>query len=92
MPNADGALLPGMFVDVSLYSGVAKRPVVPRTAVFPTADEQSVYVVKDKHLELRIVKVGVEAGDAIAVEEGVKPGEVVVVNPSPSMTDGAPVE
>ncbi len=92
VPNADGALLPGMFVDVSLHSGVVKRPVVPKAAVFSSADEKSVYVVKDEQLELRIVKPGVEAGDAIAVEEGVKPGEVVVVNPSPSLTDGAKVE
>jgi RND family efflux transporter MFP subunit len=90
--NGDGALLPGMFVDASLYAGERPMPVVPKVAVFATGEEKSIYVVNDKHLELRIVKLGVEAGDAFAVDEGAKAGELVVLNPSPAMTDGAPVE
>lgn len=92
VPNADGALLPGMFVDVSLHAGERPMPVAPKSAVFDTGQEKSLYVVKDKRLELHIIKLGVEAGDGVAVEEGAKAGDVVVVNPSPSLSDGAPVE
>ena len=92
VPNDDGALLPGMFVDVSLHTGERPRPVVPKSAIFPTGQEKSLYVVTDRHLELRIVNVGVEVADGVALEEGAKAGEVVVVDPTPSMSDGAEVE
>ncbi len=92
VPNADGALLPGMFVEVRLHAGERVAPVVPRAALFTTGQEQSLYVVKDRRLELRIVKLGVEAGDAFVLEEGAAAGETVVVNPSAEMADGAAVQ
>jgi membrane fusion protein, multidrug efflux system len=90
--NDDGALMPGMFVDVSLHTGERPRPVGPKSAIFVTGQEKSVYVVKDGHLELRIVNVGVEVEGGVALEEGVKAGEIVVVDPTPSLSDGAEVE
>ncbi len=90
--NPDGALLPGMFVNVNLVAGQQERPVAPKSAIFDTANEKSLYVVKDGVLELRIVKLGVEQGDVVAVEEGVAPGERVVVRPAPSLYDGQAVE
>jgi len=90
--NDDGALLPGMFVDVSLHTGERPRPVSPKSAIFATGQEKSLYLVKDRHLELRIVNVGTEVEDGVALEEGAKAGEVVVVDPTPSLSDGAEVE
>jgi membrane fusion protein, multidrug efflux system len=92
VPNADGALLPGMFVEVSLRAGTHPMPVVPKTALFATEQEKSLYAVRDHHLELRIVKPGVEAGDEVALEEGAKPGELVVINPSSALRDDQPVQ
>jgi len=92
VPNDDGALLPGMFVDVSLHTGERPRPVVPKSAIFLTEQEKSLYVVIDHHLELRIVNLGVEVGDSVSLEEGAKAGEVVVLDPTPSLSDGAEVE
>jgi membrane fusion protein (multidrug efflux system) len=90
--NDDGALLPGMFVDVSLYAGERQRPVVPQSALFATGQEKSLYVVKEGHLELRIVNVGVEVEGGVALDEGVKAGEIAVLDPSASLSDGAEVE
>jgi membrane fusion protein, multidrug efflux system len=92
VPNDDGALLPGMFVDVSLHTGERPRPVVPKSAIFATGQEKSLYVVTNRHLELRIVNVGVEVPEGVALDEGVKAGEVAVVDPTPAMSDGAEVE
>lgn len=92
VPNDDGALLPGMFVNVSLHAGERTLPVVPASAVFDTGAERSLYVVKEGRLELRIVKTGFEADGAVAVEEGVTAGEMVVLKPTPAMSDGALVE
>ena len=90
--NDDGALLPGMFVDVSLYAGERQRPVVPPSAIFLTGQEKSLYVVKEGHLELRIVNVGVEVEGGVALDEGVKAGEIAVLDPAASLSDGAEVE
>jgi membrane fusion protein, multidrug efflux system len=92
VPNADGALLPGMFVELSLHSGEQRMPTVPKSALFELGQEQAVYFVKDKQLELNIVKLGVEAGEWRALEEGGQVGDIVVLNPSAQMADGLPVE
>jgi RND family efflux transporter MFP subunit len=89
--NTDGALLPGMFVDANLRTGDNSRPVVPVSAVFASGSEKSVYVAKSGHLEQRIVRIGVRAGEFVAVEEGVKAGEFVVTNPPSANSDGAPI-
>lgn len=65
VPNADGALLPGMFVELKLHSGERRMPAVPKSALFELGQEQAVYLVKDKTLQLNIVKLGVEAGDCL---------------------------
>jgi len=91
--NPDGALLPGMFVNANVDVGQHPMPVVPKSAVFSTGEDSSLYVVVNQHLELRIVMLGVQAGDDVAVEDrGVHAGDSVVINPSPSLYDGAPVE
>ncbi|MET0384730.1 MAG: efflux RND transporter periplasmic adaptor subunit [Polyangiales bacterium] len=92
VPNADGALMPGMFVNVSLHAGEHPMPVVPKNAVFATGDEKSIYVIEDKHLTLRIVKLGVEAGEDVALEEGAGAGELAVLKPTASLSDGARIE
>ena len=51
-----------------------------------------VYVVKeDSTAELRLVKTGQAQGDLIVIEEGVKPGEKVVVNGQLGVTPGGKV-
>jgi len=92
VPNADGALLPGMFVSASLHAGTRVMPVVPRSAVFAVGDDRGLYVVKDHRLEQRVVLLGAEAGDDVAIEAGATTGELVVITPKPSMFNGAQVE
>lgn len=90
--NADGALLPGMFVSASLNVGERAMPVVPRSAVFAIGQERGLYLVKEHRVEQRLVVLGPGAGDDVAIEDGVARGDVVVSNPTPSLFDGAPVE
>lgn len=92
VPNGDGALLPGMFVELNLHSGELNMPAVPKSAIFKLGEELAVYLVRDKHLELNILKLGAEAGDWQAVEEGAQTGDIVVLNPTAQMADGLPVE
>ncbi|AKV00452.1 putative Co/Zn/Cd efflux system membrane fusion protein [Labilithrix luteola] len=92
VPNADGALLPGMFVDVDVVTGEVPMPVVPKSAVFDVGADKSLYVVESGQLVRRIVKPGVASGDLLAIEEGVTKGDVVVVDPSPSLEGGQLVQ
>jgi membrane fusion protein, multidrug efflux system len=92
VPNPDGVLLPGMFVDANLQVGERPVPVIPRSAVVTTGQDSSIFVVKDRLLVLRTLLLGANLGDLVAVEEGAVPGDVVVTNPTPAMFDGAPVE
>lgn len=92
VPNGDGALLPGMFVDVDVVTGEVPMPVVPKSAVFDVGADKSLYVVNAGQLVRRIVKPGVVSGDLVAIEEGVTKGDVVVVDPTPSLADGQLVQ
>jgi len=52
-----------------------------------------VYVLKDdRTVSLRPVKIGVTEGANVAVDSGVSPGEVVVVEGSDRLRDGAKAE
>jgi multidrug efflux system membrane fusion protein len=52
-----------------------------------------VYVLKDDHtVSLRLVKTGVSEGESVAIESGLAPGEIVVVEGSDRLRDGAKAE
>jgi len=81
VPNADRRLWPGQFVNVRLVlATLPKAVLVPVAATQDSAKGPFVYVVKeDSTAELRPVKLGQRQGDSIVVEQGVKPGERVIV-------------
>jgi membrane fusion protein (multidrug efflux system) len=90
--NKDHALLPGMFVTAKLPVGKVQSAVVPARAIVRKDETDSVFVVVDGHLEERIVQLGPKVGDLVAVADGVKKGEPVVVSPPPGAADGVPTE
>jgi membrane fusion protein (multidrug efflux system) len=90
--NHDGALLPGMFVTAHLAIGQTKLPVIPKNAIVVRDSGQSVFVVATGRLQQRVVQPGAEIGDNVAITDGLKSGEVVVVNPTSAAVDGALVE
>jgi membrane fusion protein (multidrug efflux system) len=90
--NGDHALLPGMFVTAELPIGEVTSPVVPATALVRHDDTQSLFAVVDGHLEERVVQLGPKVGDLVAIADGIKKGEQVVLVPPPGAADGAQVE
>jgi multidrug efflux system membrane fusion protein len=80
--NANGALWPGQFVNVVLtLDTIQNATVVPAVAVQNGQQGQFVYVVKpDNTVESRIVKVGRAFGTRMIIEQGVAPGDTVVVD------------
>jgi multidrug efflux system membrane fusion protein len=91
--NSDRRLWPGRLVKVRLVlSTLHSAVLVPAVAPQMSAKGQFVYVVKeDSTAELRLVKTGQQQGDLVVIEDGVKPGEKVVVNGQLGVTPGGKV-
>src|SRR5262245_34744839 len=84
--NEDGTLFPNQFVNVGVK-------LVPTPAVQRGSQGTFVYVLKDdKTVSLRPVKTGVTEGENVAIESGVAPGEIVVVEGNDRLRDGAKAE
>jgi len=67
--------------------------LVPNAAVVRGGQGTFVYVIKeDRTVELRKVGVGVAEGDSLSIESGLAPGELVVVEGSDRLRDGAKVD
>lgn len=80
-PNPDGLLLPGQYVGVVLTVGAPNRKtVVPQAAVQENQAGRFVLVVDgDNRVATRIVQTGQRVGTGWVVEQGLEPGEMVIV-------------
>lgn len=92
--NADHALFPNQFVNVRMKLDTLRDAVVvPTSAVQRGAQGFFVYVVRpDQTVAVRAVKPGTVDGQRIAIAEGLAPGEVVVIDGTDRLRDGARVE
>jgi membrane fusion protein (multidrug efflux system) len=81
LPNPEGMLIPGGIVDVIVDRGAPQSSlVVPQSAV--QLDQAGRYVMvvgPDKKVEQRRIVTGVEQGRDIVVTQGLKEGELVIV-------------
>jgi multidrug efflux system membrane fusion protein len=92
-PNADRALWPGQFVDVTLRLRTEPHAlVVPSAAVQAGQQGQFVYVVSDDaRAELRQVRVDRVEGSESVIASGLSAGETVVIDGQLRLTPGAHV-
>jgi membrane fusion protein, multidrug efflux system len=92
--NKDQALVPGMFSKVILGSAETVPAVlISDRYVVTDQDKKVVYVVgKDNMVEYRLVKLGDMAGKLRIVEEGLQPGERIVVKGLQRIRPGMPVQ
>jgi membrane fusion protein (multidrug efflux system) len=90
LPNPDGKLRPGMFVDVEVTTGANTRVIaLPASAISYAPFGDSVFIVTDfpgpagkpyRGVREQFVKLGGTRGDQIAVLSGVKAGDEVVTS------------
>jgi RND family efflux transporter MFP subunit len=80
LANPDGALKPGMFAKVTLFTGETVRGVaVPESAVVDDGGKPVVFVMDSGETFFkRAIRPGVRSGGFVQVLEGVKEGERVV--------------
>jgi membrane fusion protein, multidrug efflux system len=92
-PNDDNMLFPNQFVNARLLVDTKRDAViVPAPAVQQGPNGTFVYVVgSDSTVEVRSVAVGPTEGDETAIESGLSPGDVVVVDGVDKLQKGTKV-
>jgi multidrug efflux system membrane fusion protein len=92
--NADDALFPNQFVNVQLLVETRKgMTVIPNGAVQRGSQGPFVFVAEpDNTVSVRQLKLGPVSGELVVVNDGVKPGDRVVVEGTDRLRAGAKVE
>lgn len=93
-PNQDNALFANQFVNIRMLIDVKQgATVVPTAAVQRGSQGTYVYVMTDDQtVSVRKVKTGTVEGDVVAIDDGIKPGENVVVDGTDKLREGAKVQ
>ncbi len=91
VPNGDGLLKPGMFLNVHLSRGTADVLVVPEESLVPEQGDVFVYVVQDGKASKRKIQTGQRAVGTVQVTDGLQAGEIVVTEGTQKLRDGARV-
>ena len=91
--NQDGSLFPNQFVNIQLLVDTLQNAtLIPNAAIQRGAPGTFVYLVKpDDTVTLRPVKLGPSAGERIAIESGLAPGDKVVVDGADKLKEGAKI-
>ena len=89
LPNRNGILLPGAYVQVELPLAGSRTLVVPTNVLLFRAEGTRVAAVDAAHkVHLKPVTLGRNLGESIEVVDGIAAGERLVVNPSDSLGEG----
>jgi RND family efflux transporter MFP subunit len=90
VPNRDGALIAGSFVQVALtVAGLAANVVVPTDVLLFRPEGPRVALVDAEGIvHLRTVKLGTDFGDAVEVKSGLDAGVRIITHPADSLSDG----
>lgn len=92
--NDDYSLFANQFVNARMLLEVRHNTtLIPAAAVQRGTQGSFVYVVKnDSSVTVRPVKPGPTEGETVAIDEGLAPGEVVVIDGTDKLREGAKVE
>ncbi len=89
LPNRNGTLLPGAYVQVALDLPGATTLTIPANVLLFRAEGIRVATVDDGgRVTLRAVRIGRYLGESVEVLDGVEARDRLVLNPSDSLADG----
>jgi RND family efflux transporter MFP subunit len=89
LPNKDGTLLPGSYVEVALPGSKVQSFIVPSNALLFRAEGPRMAVVgADNHVHLAPVTIGRELGQSLEITSGVDAHDAIIINPPDSINDG----
>lgn len=91
--NADQQLFPNQFVNVKLWLNTQRNvTIVPAVAIQRGPTGTFVYLIqKDGTVTVRPIKVGLTEGNDVSIDDGLQPGDSVVVDGAERLTDGMKV-
>jgi multidrug efflux pump subunit AcrA (membrane-fusion protein) len=101
LPNRDRSLKVGMIASVRVeQAGDSQRiPLVPVTALITSqsgSSNYSVFTVREENgkqiAQLRSVRIGETIGRSVAINQGLTPGERIIVNRTNQLSDGSLVD
>ncbi len=93
MDNEMGSLLPGMFATGELVLETFEKSVLlPEEAITAIQGEWFIYKVMDEHAVLQKIKTGMRKEGMVQIEEGVCPGDHVIVGGNHKVKDGQKVK
>ncbi len=94
VPNRDGALRPGMYLQVKfIFRRQVSTVLVPAAALATRSEGPRVAVLdKDHRVRYRNVQLGRDFGHETEVMAGLEPGETVVVHPGDDLPEGSEIE
>jgi RND family efflux transporter MFP subunit len=97
LPNADRSLRVGMIASVRIdQAGPQSVPVVPLTALITSesgSNNYSVFAIQEgdgkQFAQLKSVRIGEPVGKSVVINEGLLPGERIIVNRTNQLADGS---
>jgi membrane fusion protein, multidrug efflux system len=94
LPNPDGKLLPGSYVQVALQAAGADKPLltVPNNGLLFRPEGTLVATVVDGKVQLKKVTLGRDLGVRIEIQSGLSPQDKLIINPPDSLAEGDAVE
>ena len=89
LPNKDGALLPGAYVQVALPLSASATLSVPSNALLFRGEGTRVAVIDAQgKVKLHAVTLGRNNGTTVEITSGLQPSDRLVLNPPDSLVDG----
>jgi RND family efflux transporter MFP subunit len=94
VPNENGELFPGAYMQVRLSTGASKQSLLlpANTLLFRPEGTMVGVVGTDHKVKLKKIKVGKDLGTHLEIVQGLSPTDHVIVNPSSSLATGQTVK
>jgi hypothetical protein len=89
LPNSQGVLMPGSYVQVSLPLPASASIVVPNNALLFRKEGAQVAVVDaQSRVHLKLVQIGRNFGETVEILSGVAANDRLVLNPTDALAEG----
>jgi RND family efflux transporter MFP subunit len=89
LPNPDGALRPGAYVQVAVPATAHADIMVPGNALLFRAEGPRMAVVDSNGVvHLHKIVIAQDLGQSLEIESGIEPTDKIIINPSDSIADG----
>jgi RND family efflux transporter MFP subunit len=99
LPNKDGRLLPGAYVQVAIKgkaaaeagTGEAQAFLVPTNTLLFRKEGPRIAVAENGRVDLRPITIGRDYGRTVEIVSGLKAGDALILNPADSIEQGEAV-